>query len=245
MKTDLNDVESVEDAFKGIYGVFVVTNCMSATSVRSRRFPLVLLTKYNQVSLGSCHLQRGEGGCAGKTARRRSEGGGREAFCIFVREPEYHYSLIERSIFISHCRTLEEWNDPPVEHFNAKYRINSYLIESGVPRTSYVLMLSYYMPLNYHLTRLFSPFWMQTHVECIPISTSRTSQTQLGSTSPSNLTQPRQNLSSPIGPHYGRTDLFQALPSLTRERMFLQLSRIQDAGLVRAAVSQFRFVVSS
>jgi len=32
--------------------------------------------------------------------------------------------------------TLELWNDPPVEHFNAKYRINKYLIDSGLPRTS-------------------------------------------------------------------------------------------------------------
>ncbi|KLO07079.1 NAD(P)-binding protein [Schizopora paradoxa] len=32
--------------------------------------------------------------------------------------------------------TLEEWNTPKVEHFNAKFRINNYLIESGVPRTS-------------------------------------------------------------------------------------------------------------
>lgn len=90
--------------------------------------------------LGPSGLQRGEGGRARKAARRRSEGSGCEAFRLFVRSYIFCFLPTLDADYGTRVSTLEEWNKPPVEHFNAKFRINNYLIESGVPRTSYVFL---------------------------------------------------------------------------------------------------------
>ncbi|KLO09041.1 NmrA-like protein [Schizopora paradoxa] len=92
VRADLNDLKSLEDAFKGVHGVFGVTNYWD---------PAVFNEEKEFVQ--------------GKLLVDAAKAAGVKHFVF---------------------STLEEWNAPPVEHFNAKSRINNYLIESGVPRTS-------------------------------------------------------------------------------------------------------------